>query len=587
MSKYDDIISREWAPIFGNYLLFQRAETALLGEKANKLFGIARYLDLQLKGNYREILEKQGLGSEASWVDEVRVLHQALAPTTDLVAESFPGVGVGYYSKELDAILTYGPSRLFGDKVGLPVDENHVGRRCMHNQKEIIAVGSMVRGEIMNCVVPVVRSGEVVGFIWANEALEDIYAQMAQGGMKIFFSPNVEPLLGLTGMLLLASNMLLEVDKLKGKGRYQGLFQHLERSFVSLEDYITLFINSLNLYVIVSDSAGLIRFCSNHLDAWGLNRPKDFLGRQIKDAFDSMGFAEGMPMLSRVGERKDPYQFETINFAEKGRELNVVMAPIRGSEGDAIGVVTIFEDLSNAQKEEERLQRMEGIVAAENLALALAHEIRNPLTVLRGAVKLIPERLEEEDYLRKFAQVALAEIERMDKITSSLLELTRYSKPEFMPVNIHEVLGRSVELVRALASEQNVVIVEAYRVPKAKIVGDPEHLQQAFLNLLLNALQAMPQGGSLTIETSGEPDSKVIYIKISDTGTGIPKESEDKIFNLFFTTKRNGTGLGLPLAQSIIYRHQGFIVVESEPGRGTTFTIVLPRNLIRRENKRN
>ncbi|MDN5347147.1 MAG: two-component system, NtrC family, sensor histidine kinase AtoS [Clostridia bacterium] len=542
---------------------------------------------MHLQGSFDDILKEKGVSPHAGWTEKLWVLNQALTPTTDLVAESFAGVGVGYYSKELDAIVTYGPSRLFGDKVGLPVDENHVGRRCMRNRKEIIAVGSMVRGEIMNCVIPLIRAGEVIGFIWANETLEDIYAQMAQGGMKIFFSPNVEPLLGLTGMLMLASNMLLEVEKLKINERYAGISEHIQRSFAILETYIKLFINSLNLCVIVSDNNGFIRFCSSRLDVWGLKKPEEFLGRPIQEAFKAIGFVDGMEMLSRLADPQKPYQFETISFAGKERDLNVIVAPVKGSEGAPIGVVTIFEDLSYAQKEEERLQRMEGIVAAEQLAVALAHEIRNPLTVLRGAVKLIPERLEDKEYLQKFADVALAEINRVDRIAGSLLELTRYTRPEFMLVNIHDVLRRTTELVRALAREQSVVIVEAYEAPEPVIYGDPEHLQQAFLNLFLNAIQAMPKGGCLTIKTSGEPDSKVVYVKISDTGPGIPKELEDKVFNLFFTTKKQGTGLGLPLAQSIIYRHQGFMVLESEAGCGTTFTIVLPRNLIYRDNRRN
>ncbi|MGB9661841.1 MAG: ATP-binding protein [Moorellaceae bacterium] len=569
----------------GNYILFQRMETALLGEKANKLFGICRILDLHLRGTYQDILEKKGVSPQTSWGKKLWVLNETLAPITDLIAESFPGVGVGYYSKELDAILAYGPSKLFGDKIGLPVDEDHVGRRCMRNRREIVAVGSMVRGEIMNCVIPIIRSEEVIGFIWANEALEDIYNQIAPGGINIFFSPKVEPLLGLTGMLMLTGNMLLEVSEIKEGKELLGIAEYIERTSTNLKRYLELFLNNLDLLVIISDNNGIVRFCSKQLEAWELDKSGNFEGRPLHEVLARLGFTNNMNLSSRFTERQELSHFETVNFSFKGREINLTMSPLWGREEDPIGTITIVEDLTAAHSAEERLRRMESIIVAEQLAVALAHEFRNPLTVLRGAVKIIPERLHDEEYLKKFVEVALSEIDRMDRIARSLLELTRYAKPEFMAINIHEVLNRAVELVRTMARDQKVTIVEVYQAPSPFIYGDPEHLQQAFLNLFLNALQAMPEGGCLTIKTSGERHGKVIYIKISDTGPGIPKELQDKVFNLFFTTKRQGTGLGLPLTQSIIYRHQGLMLLESEPGSGTTFTIVLPRKLIYRENK--
>lgn len=491
------------------------------------------------------------------------------------MASAFSGVGVGYYSKELDAILTYGPAEILSDKVGLPVDKNHVGRRCMHNRKEIMAVGSMVRGEIINCVIPIVRSGKVIGFIWANETLEDIYTELAQGGMKIFFSPNTEPLLGLTGILMMVSSALLEIEELKKGKRYPALSGYLKDYFQNIKAYIELFINSLHLDLILCDRDGIVQFISKHLQDYLLGDKENFCDRKIDEVFESLGFQKGLQMLQELQKSDEPYKFATINTLSQ-KTLNVIMTNIKGRNGEKSGVVTIFEDMENAQKEEERLSRLESIMVTENMAVALAHEIRNPLTVLKGAVKLIPESLEEEEYLLQFSNIALSEIERIEETISSLVELTRYSKPEFIALDIHQVLHRTVQLIHTLAQEQKVKIIENYQAANSKITGDPEHLQRAFLNLFLNALQAMPQGGTLTIETHSSPENKMLYIKIKDTGQGIKEEIQDKVFDLFFTTKKRGTGLGLPLTQSIIYRHQGFIFLESTPQKGTTFTIALP-----------
>ena len=185
------------------YLLVQKAEAALIEEKAEKLFGIARLLDSYLADGF------DGIVRDGSREHKIAVLNEALGPFVDMVASSYQGVGAGYYSKELRAIVAYGPSERFGSKVGMDLGPEHLGWQAMASGKETVGVGSMVRGEIMNCMRPLIRNGEAIGFVWANETLEDVYSQIRLGAREVFFSENIEPLLGLTGLLLFASRVLL------------------------------------------------------------------------------------------------------------------------------------------------------------------------------------------------------------------------------------------------------------------------------------------------------------------------------------------------------------------------------------------
>lgn len=542
--------------MFTSHLLFQRAETALLGEKANKLLGIARYLDFCLGDGFNKITVQDR-------EEVIQEMFNRLAPVVDKVCDSFEGLGAGYYSRELDCIIVYGPTKIYKDKTGISVKPDHVGRRCMETCRPVTSVGSMVRGEIMNCVIPVIRNNVVQGFIWANETVEDIYQQMARGGMNIFLSPNIEPLLGLSGLLIMGCRTLLSENK----------------TVSTLQRYIRFFLNSLQLSVIVADERGEIRFFSNNLKSMGLVSDH-LMGRPVEDIFCVLGLDDWKQMLKRLRASGGTYQFDTTSLGLRGMEMNVVMASLIDEHDHWLGFVTILQDITAAKREQERIHRAEAVHSVEQLAVSMIHEIQNPLTILREAVRMVPQRLEDKHYLQKFSEVALAEINHVERVTKSLSELTRYSLPEFLEFDIVEMVEKAINLIRAMAAEQDVTVVEYYESTKSFIYGDPEHLHRAILNLLLNSLQAMPQGGTLSISINEGTDGRLVYIQIKDTGNGIRPEIESTIFRPFFTTKKNGTGLGLALVQSIISRHNGILSLEPGYGSGAVFSIGLPKQRV-------
>lgn len=165
-------------PIFASgFVMIRIASDSIVAEKQQKLFGAAHILDLYLEGTYDDILLREGkLGAGRS--EQIDVLNRALQEYTDTVASAYPGIGVGYYCKALDAIITYGPSSDYGDKVGLPISGTHQGRVVMETGKPRVQEGKLVRGWIMNAMHPIIRDGQIIGYIWANELMEDIWAQL-------------------------------------------------------------------------------------------------------------------------------------------------------------------------------------------------------------------------------------------------------------------------------------------------------------------------------------------------------------------------------------------------------------------------
>lgn len=227
----------------------------------------------------------------------------------------------------------------------------------------------------------------------------------------------------------------------------------------------------------------------------------------------------------------------------------------------------------------QRLHRTERLAAVGQLAAKTAHEIRNPLTAIRSTMQYLARGLEDEPR-HGMVEDLLEEVDRIDDILNELLQLTREGPFEPVALDPVEAVSQVLALVEAQAEEQGVILHRSLATHTPRIEADPHQLRQLLLNLVLNALQAMPEGGELTFRVAprnghggAEED---VAIEISDTGPGIQPDVLEKIFDPFYTTKKEGTGLGLAISHRIVERHQGQLRVMSAPGAGTTFLILLP-----------
>jgi two-component system NtrC family sensor kinase len=217
------------------------------------------------------------------------------------------------------------------------------------------------------------------------------------------------------------------------------------------------------------------------------------------------------------------------------------------------------------------------LAATGQLAASIAHEINNPLQAVQSCVYLIADGAPQDDPNVKYVNIARQELDRIARIVGRMLDFHHPGTEARQATDVNDLIENVLALAHKRLQHSNIVVETklASDLPKIQAVGD--HIKQVLLNLFLNALEAMPQGGTLQVQTeSRHPDDKWLTISIQDDGIGMSAEDLTRLFEPFYTTKPSGTGLGLSISYDIVAQHGGEILVDSEPGQGTTFTIRLP-----------
>ncbi len=256
--------------------------------------------------------------------------------------------------------------------------------------------------------------------------------------------------------------------------------------------------------------------------------------------------------------------------------LEVSVSSLFGDNGELLGEVLLFRDLTEIQELKREVEINRRLASIGRLAAGIAHEIRNPLSSIKGFATYFKERYREVPEDQKTAEIMVQEVERLNRVIGQLLEFARPMKLNKVQASIHEVITYSLKMMQKQAQERGVVI-RTNLSPEIKDLSiDTDRISQVLLNLYLNAIQAMDQGGTLRIDSSLDEGSGKAKIVISDTGVGIKREDLVHVFDPYFTTKQSGTGLGLAIVHRIIEAHRGEVRIESEPGKGTTVMILLP-----------
>jgi two-component system sensor histidine kinase HydH len=235
----------------------------------------------------------------------------------------------------------------------------------------------------------------------------------------------------------------------------------------------------------------------------------------------------------------------------------------------------IQKTTADLRKTEAQLIRSDKLAALGQLAAGIAHEIRNPLTSINILIHSMTENLPSGDSHKEDLEVIEEEINRINEIVDQFLRFAKPAPPLLERADILSVFEETLQLLRPQIEKQKIVIQRGFQALPI-IQMDREQMKQAILNLLLNATQAMPRGGHLTLKAKNSEDGQWIHLSIQDSGIGIPGEDLNRLFDPFFSTKEGGIGLGLSIAHRIIDQHHGKIEVESTPGQGTLFTVWLP-----------
>ncbi len=363
--------------------------------------------------------------------------------------------------------------------------------------------------------------------------------------------------------------------------------------YEQLETFNRNIVQSLDSGLLTIDLEGRINFLNRTAEKI-LNRKIDELRNlRIGDLFPEI--AKVLKTLKTYPNPLSDYQrYEILLKEQNGRKvyLGFSISPLTDPEGGVIGHTLIFQDITRYKEMEEQMKRCDRMAAIGALAAGMAHEIRNPLASLSGAIQMLKSELCLDAHKERLMEITLRETERLNALINDFLLFAHPPQIEPSPWRIGQILDETVELFKHSPHCHPGIHVTRNNGDGEEIEAmvDPGQIRQVFWNLLINAAQAIPEEGTIGIglekveEGGGEGPAlsgwgkKASWVKvtITDTGIGIPPEEKEKIFDPFYTTKEGGTGLGLSIVHKIIENHRGMIRVASEPGRGAAFTLYLP-----------
>jgi two-component system sensor histidine kinase HydH len=256
--------------------------------------------------------------------------------------------------------------------------------------------------------------------------------------------------------------------------------------------------------------------------------------------------------------------------------MEVSVSLLEGADNTFLGYIILFRDLTEIQDLKKEIELSQRLASVGKLAAGVAHEIRNPLSSIKGFATFFSEKLGDIPEYKSTADIMIHEVERVDRVITDLLEFARPLEVKKKSVPIKTVLQHSLKLIESKAQAKNIRINTKFSTEIKQAQIDQDRIQQVLLNLYLNSIEAMEEGGTLQVDLSVAENQQALVISISDDGLGIKKEDLVHIFDPYFTTKQTGTGLGLAIVHKIIESHNGELKVVSEVGKGTRITITLP-----------
>jgi PAS domain S-box-containing protein len=421
--------------------------------------------------------------------------------------------------------------------------------------------------QVLHYFVPCVVRGRMVAVIGLGRSVD--------GGL--LSSEDVEILRTVSGYVAVAiENSLLYKDQ-----------QERAAELKLLKEFNESIIESINVGLLAVDLEGRVTRLNSALEhILGLRRDAA-VGRYVEDLF-SEDFADTLKqVLGKDGwllkEIRNIYKLHTATRANRALVLNIALAPLQDAQGQT-GALVVLEDVTARITLEEQLQQREKLSSIGLLAAGVAHEVNTPLTGVSSYTQMLLGMLNENDPKHALLQKVRTQAERATNIVNNLLNFSRTgSATEFAEIDVARVLDDTLQLLEPQLRRSQIEIVRDYDDDAPEAYANAGKLQQVFTNLILNARDAIPDGGGRITVSTGTADDGSLVAEISDNGIGIAPENVAKIYDPFYTTKGvgQGTGLGLAVSYGIVQEHAGRISVDSTPGHGTTFRITLPTARVR------
>lgn len=600
------------------YFLTLSGQNSILEEKRTYLSGVTRILlaELQSEGGFSQL---ESTTRNQSRNERIQFLNLKLASYTDRLASAFPGVGVGFYHRELDAIITYGPSSENGNKVGVAISPNHPGRYVMTSGQPAIESGWLVRGHIMNAMTPIIEHDQVVGYVWANELLDTIDAQVSEMRKTVYVFTTFALIFSLIviywtvnrlthdveaikhGLRKLAGDLTEKIPSLKGEAgeivesinylasllceaqRKERL--HADNQLRQSEDMLRTAIEAIDEAFVLYDSDDRLVFCNEKFRDMFSHLSVDIIpGVKFEELIKkgvSAGFypeADGQEN-EWILEQVRLHQGGVSNLEHRtrdGRWLRIVDR--KTPSGQTVGFRVDITDLKQALEAAEVANRVKGDFLAN-----MSHEIRTPMNGVLGMTDLLlSTSLDNEQ--QEFALTVKNSAQALLGLINDILDFSKIEAGkldiESIEFDLRELVREVIDILALRAEEKQIELVCQLDpgIP-CGLIGDPGRIRQILLNLLGNAIKFTSIGYVVLRLRLSALDSGCakLHIAVLDTGIGIPAERLPQLFSPFTqadsstSRKFGGTGLGLSIAKRLVEMMGGVIGVESAIGEGSTF----------------
>jgi signal transduction histidine kinase len=349
---------------------------------------------------------------------------------------------------------------------------------------------------------------------------------------------------------------------------FSALKENLDQIMANLQDGVMLFTRDWRAVLVSASVEGFV------------GKPRgEMLGHSVSEIF--AGDTRLGRLVLACFERHQPLSGREVESESGGTRLQVSLDFIE-ERGERIGALLTLRDAESVRRIEDEIELSRRLAAIGRLTSGVAHEVKNPINAIVVHLEVLRQKLQQFDPdTRRHIDVIGSEIQRLDRVVQTLVDFTRPVELRLAEIDLRRLLDEVVVLAQPDAERHGVSIVRDFPGGSLPVKVDADLVKQAVLNIVLNGVQAMPAGGELTLLGSRADDD--VQLEIRDHGTGIPLEVRDKIFNLYFTTKKNGSGIGLAMAYRVMQLHNGSVEYDSVEGEGTTFRLRLPLSTVEEE----
>ena len=366
----------------------------------------------------------------------------------------------------------------------------------------------------------------------------------------------------------------------------EGVIEHLTQELEDVRNFTESIIQSIGSGIIITEMNDCITYINRAGERMLGYSKEEVIGRPLS----LFGLKEKQSAVPSFLNNPDDLDTRKEGWMKKkdltefpvGFTINNHLS----FRGEKIGKIVVFRDLTNVYKMQEEILRMDRLVSLGKLSSGIAHELRNPLAGIKTTAQALEEEMAGDDSRREYLHRITKEIDRLNDLLKTFFSFAKPQNLNLVYCEIKDIINEIIPFLIKEIADKGIRFVETYHPQLPKVKVDKTQMHQVFLNLFLNAIQAMPNGGELRIQanpliSSSSAESKQNFVKvvISDSGRGIPPHIIHKIFDPFFTTKPKGIGLGLSITYQIIKKHGGTIKVDSQWEKGTSFVINLPETL--------